>query len=186
MSLWQTRNTQSTGGLLRDLLFYYAYQFPWEEQAVIAIRVPGGLIERDTKIWDSTHSDTGLYMEDPIETGYNVTKSSTQHGIELFQREMDRAAELLSVPRDVHVTLIFQELLADPYEFRLPQPTASIPGPVFSPSPWQQQALYASPTISMPGARPLPKQQQQQQQQNSAQRNLPNVQAYDLAFPKLG
>ncbi|KAF2673373.1 PAP/OAS1 substrate-binding domain-containing protein, partial [Microthyrium microscopicum] len=126
-----TRNTESTGSLLRGFFHYYAHQgsrvarggFKWKDE-VVAIKNVSGIVSKASKNWTGASNTMVnnvevrqrylLAIECPIEDNHNVARTVHHHGVVAIRDELRRAwsiIESVGQGRMPQVSL-FDEVLA--------------------------------------------------------------------------
>lgn len=86
---WQTQNTENVAELLIDFFRYFAKEFAYSRD-VISIKTEGGLIPKDGVTWNAE-----LCIEDPFQSGYNVSRTVTKDGLYTIRGEFMRATRIL-------------------------------------------------------------------------------------------
>lgn len=86
---WQSQNTENVAELLIDFFRYFAKDFAYSRDA-ISLRTETGLIPKDGITWNAE-----LCIEDPFQSGYNVSRTVTKDGLYTIRGEFMRATRVL-------------------------------------------------------------------------------------------
>lgn len=84
---WQSQNTQNVAELLLDFYRLFSREFSFSRDA-ISLKTEGGLIPKP-----DSHAE--LYIEDPFQSGYNVSRTVTKDGLYTIRGEFMRAVKIL-------------------------------------------------------------------------------------------
>ncbi|CAO1632277.1 unnamed protein product [Sympodiomycopsis kandeliae] len=107
---WQTQNSENVAELLIDFFRYFAKDFAYSRD-VISIKTEGGLLAKDGATWTGE-----LCIEDPFQSGYNVSRTVTKDGLYTIRGEFMRATRILQ-NRHQRVTTVLTELCEEREDF---------------------------------------------------------------------
>ncbi len=100
---WQSQNTENVGELLLDFFKFFAKEFAYSRE-VISLRTETGSFPKDNILWTGE-----LCIEDPFQTGYNVSRPVTKDGLYTIRGEFIRAMRILS-QRNARTSTVIAEL----------------------------------------------------------------------------
>lgn len=115
---WTSQNTNSLGELFLDFFRYYARDMNYTKDA-LALETQGGLLAKDAQAWTDC-----LFIEDPLQRGYNVARTVTKDGLYMIRGEFMRAGRLLG-NRAVYAPEVLTELCEERHD----EPSPAQPKP---------------------------------------------------------